>query len=207
MQEDSCSSYNQKPPLLMATAKSVLLNWPNIVGYVRILLLLVFLMTDRIELYMISYLLDALDGYLARKFDQCTIFGATLDMVVDRISSSVILLTRLYSPYNLFYVMLDWASHFIHMQASLLSKSKSHKAMDYNSTILHYYYFNRIILFSVCFGYELFSILNFIGFKDNLMYIYYISGGIFYLKHCIHALQMTKALEAILNLDLKEMSK
>eukprot|EP00835_Amoeboradix_gromovi_P006987 NODE_975_length_2652_cov_0.575793.p2 type:complete len:190 gc:universal NODE_975_length_2652_cov_0.575793:2470-1901(-) len=189
----------------MANASQILLNWPNLVGYVRFLLLLIFLMTDRIEMYMISYLLDAVDGYLARKFNQCTIFGSTLDMIVDRISSSVILLTRLYSPYHLFYVLLDWSSHFIHMQASLLNQSKSHKSMDYGSTILHYYYFNRLILFSVCFGYEMFSILNFIGYKDNGIYL--ASGIVFYFKHFIHALQLVKAVEAILKLDIKATNK
>ena len=185
----------------MATVSSILLNWPNIVGYIRFMLLLIFLATDRIELYVVSYLLDAVDGYLARKFNQCTIFGSTLDMIVDRISSSVILLTRLYSSFNLFYVLLDWSSHFIHMQASLLGKSKSHKAMDYNSTILHYYYFNRVILFSVCFGYELFNILNFVGYRNN--YFYSGSEIIFYLKHGIHGLQLFKALQSIVHLDTK----
>eukprot|EP00834_Sanchytrium_tribonematis_P002090 NODE_58_length_28395_cov_1.465720.p19 type:complete len:188 gc:universal NODE_58_length_28395_cov_1.465720:4158-4721(+) len=178
----------------------ILLNWPNLVGYVRILLLLGFLLTEQIELYIVSYLLDALDGYLARKYNQCTLFGATLDMVVDRISSSVILLTRLQSSVNLFYVLLDWTSHFVHMQSALLSKSKSHKNVDYNSKLLHLYYYNRTILFSICFGYELFNICNFIGWKHD--WIYYSSGIIFYLKHLIHAVQLGKALEAILHIDL-----
>ena len=179
----------------------ILFNYPNCVGYVRIILLLLFLAFDKIELYMLSYLLDALDGYLARKYNQCTTFGGVLDMIVDRISSSVILLTKLYSPMNLFYVLLDWSSHFIHMQASLLNHSKSHKSMDYGSKILHMYYFNRTVLFSVCFGYELYNILEYMD--RSFGFVYFCAACIFYFKNILHGIQLCYALKAILMIDVE----
>ena len=42
-------------------------------------------------LYSVSCLLDALDGYAARYFNQSTTFGAVLDMVTDRCSTACLL--------------------------------------------------------------------------------------------------------------------
>ena len=42
-------------------------------------------------LYTISCLLDALDGFAARRFGQSTRFGAVLDMVTDRCTTACLL--------------------------------------------------------------------------------------------------------------------
>ena len=58
--------------------------------YVRIVLVLTsyYVMFTRPWLacsaYFSNVLLDELDGIAARKFDQCTQFGAVLDMIIDR---------------------------------------------------------------------------------------------------------------------------
>ena len=60
---------------------------PNLIGYARIFFAFVafhFAFTDAIKFagfYTLSMGLDAFDGMAARHFDQCSRFGAVLDMV------------------------------------------------------------------------------------------------------------------------------
>ena len=73
-----------------------------------------------------SSTLDAFDGMAARKFNQCTNFGAVLDMVCDRASDACILafLGALYPKYAfIFYgdILLDLTSHWYQMYAALSS--------------------------------------------------------------------------------------
>eukprot|EP00435_Cladocopium_sp_Y103_P001563 s104_g1.t1 len=73
--------------------RDVLLLWPNVVCYIRALLgafaLGLAWFPKRPEptavclLYVVSMSLDFLDGYLARRLQQQTKFGAALDVVVD----------------------------------------------------------------------------------------------------------------------------
>ena len=82
-------------------------------------------------LYFISYILDALDGVCARKFDQCIYvlrvtylvgshFGAVLDMICDRFCtcSLYLSLTHLYPQQKYYYTLLmilEIVSHWIQM--------------------------------------------------------------------------------------------
>jgi len=57
----------------------VLLNIPNLVGYIKLLLLVIGIFQDTklfLTLYAISSSLDFLDGYLARMFNQESVLGA-----------------------------------------------------------------------------------------------------------------------------------
>ena len=69
---------------MSVTTQQVLLYVPNLIGYARIILLLLSLRTMLTDpyttaaLYMLSALLDAFDGMAARKLNQCTKFGAML---------------------------------------------------------------------------------------------------------------------------------
>mmetsp|Transcript_36159 Transcript_36159/g.35111 ORF Transcript_36159/g.35111 Transcript_36159/m.35111 type:complete len:88 (-) Transcript_36159:469-732(-) len=73
------------------------LYFSNIVDYIRLLAILVswkFAYSDPeifAVLYISSYSLDVVDGILARAFNQCTYFGAQLDIFTDRFSSSTLL--------------------------------------------------------------------------------------------------------------------
>src|SRR5690242_1032986 len=88
-------------------------------------------------LYSVSCLLDALDGYAARACEQSTKFGAVLDMVTDRCTTSC-LLVFLSSAFPRFAILfqglisLDFASHYIHMYATLVTGgvNSSHKNVD-----------------------------------------------------------------------------
>ena len=133
-------------------------------------------------LYSISCLLDALDGFAARHFEQSTQFGSVLDMVTDRCTTSCLLvfLSSAWPRWALLFqglISLDLASHYIHMYATLTmaGSGKSHKQVsESRSRLLHLYYTDRVglefdcglahvkyiqnVLFTVCALNELFFI-------------------------------------------------
>jgi CDP-diacylglycerol--inositol 3-phosphatidyltransferase len=102
-------------------------------------------------LYSISCLLDALDGYAARHFEQSTRFGAVLDMVTDRCTTACLLvfLASAFPRWSLVFqglISLDLASHYMHMYATLvMGGGESHKKVDKSrSWILNLYYTNKV---------------------------------------------------------------
>lgn len=103
-------------------------------------------------LYSISCLLDALDGYAARYYEQSTRFGAVLDMVTDRCTTSCLLvfLSSAFPRWAIIFqslISLDFASHYIHMYTTLVmgGADQSHKSVDKDrSWILNLYYTNRV---------------------------------------------------------------
>lgn len=109
-------------------------------------------------LYSISCLLDALDGYAARYFEQSTRFGAVLDMVTDRCTTSCLLvfLSSAWPRWAIVFqglIALDFASHYIHMYATLVvhGADSSHKNVDKSeSWLLNLYYTNKVGSCSQC---------------------------------------------------------
>ena len=103
-------------------------------------------------LYSISCLLDALDGYAARYFEQSTRFGAVLDMVTDRCTTACLLvfLSSAWPRWAIVFqglISLDLASHYVHMYATLImgGSDTSHKKVDKSrSFILNLYYTNKV---------------------------------------------------------------
>ncbi|RMZ91189.1 hypothetical protein DV736_g1589, partial [Chaetothyriales sp. CBS 134916] len=152
--------------------ENIFLFIPNIIGYVRIFLAFASLYYMPIHprtcslLYSISCLLDALDGFAARRYNQSTTFGAVLDMVTDRCTTSCLLvfLAQAFPRWSIVFqalISLDLASHYIHMYAMLHlgGSGTSHKKVDEKrSWILHLYYTNRTVLFIFCAFNELFFI-------------------------------------------------
>lgn len=69
---------------------------PNVIGYLRIILLVAcyFYKDHQFEkfaiLYFISFCLDYFDGLTARAFKQCSRFGGLLDMLTDRMGTLVL---------------------------------------------------------------------------------------------------------------------
>ena len=102
-------------------------------------------------IYAVSCLLDALDGYFARKLNQHTKFGAVLDMVTDRCTTTCLLvflataMLRYAMAFQLL-ISLDLASHYVHMYATLsMGGGGSHKNVDAKrSWLLHLYYSNKV---------------------------------------------------------------
>ncbi|KAA1071356.1 CDP-diacylglycerol-inositol 3-phosphatidyltransferase [Puccinia graminis f. sp. tritici] len=134
--------------------ENVFLFLPNLIGYTRIILAAVslhFMSYHPIYCtiaYIISQLLDAVDGQVARMLGQTSKFGAVLDMVTDRCTTSCLLcfLSSVYPQWAIMFqslIALDFASHYIHMYSSMVAGSKSHKTVSKKqSRILHSYYTN-----------------------------------------------------------------
>lgn len=128
------------------------------VGYFRIVLAIASLYYMPLHprtcslLYSISCLLDALDGYAARYFNQSTRFGAVLDMVTDRCTTSCLLvfLSSAFPRWAIVFqglISLDFASHYLHMYATLAmgGSAESHKNVDKSrSWLLNLYYTNKV---------------------------------------------------------------
>ena len=132
----------------------IFLYVPNIVGYVRLLLLLASTQYEGynfVALFIISATLDFVDGYTARLFDQATLFGSCFDMMIDRLST-VVIMYRIIAAEPKYTViltqlfMIDFISHFLHFNVSLITK-KHHK--DMTSRLLRFYY-NKSVLFAIC---------------------------------------------------------
>ena len=127
-------------------------------GYFRILLAISSLYYMPVHprtcciLYSVSCLLDAFDGFAARRLDQSTKFGAVLDMVTDRCTTSCLLvfLASAFPRWSIVFqglISLDLASHYMHMFATLTMNGSgtSHKMVDESrSWILKQYYSNNV---------------------------------------------------------------
>ncbi|CAL3963314.1 hypothetical protein PZA11_000974 [Diplocarpon coronariae] len=166
------------------THENIFLFYPNIIGYVRIVLAFASLYYMPLHprtcslLYSISCLLDALDGYAARYFEQSTRFGAVLDMVTDRCTTACLLvfLSSAWPRWALLFqglISLDLASHYVHMYATLImgGTETSHKKVDKSrSYILNLYYTNKTVLFLFCALNEVFFIaLYLLSFSSPLL--------------------------------------
>jgi CDP-diacylglycerol--inositol 3-phosphatidyltransferase len=100
---------------------------PNLIGWVRFVTLFVgvffALAGDEHTIcfpifYTISQGLDAIDGKAAHYFNQCTRFGAALDMVCDRasVATMFMVLAILYPNFSMVFVIcfvLDFGSHWL----------------------------------------------------------------------------------------------
>lgn len=153
------------------TDENIFLFVPNLIGYLRIVLALCSLYFMPLHprrcsfLYSISCLLDALDGMAARKFQQSTRFGAVLDMVTDRCATACLLvfLSTAKPALSMIFqllISLDFASHYMHMYATLVmgGQGQSHKNVSSKNRLMYLYYTNKWVLFVCCALNELFFI-------------------------------------------------
>jgi CDP-diacylglycerol--inositol 3-phosphatidyltransferase len=164
--------------------ENIFLFVPNLIGYSRVVLALTSLYYMPLHprtctiLYSVSCLLDALDGYAARAYEQSTKFGAVLDMVTDRCTTSCLLvfLAQAFPRWSIVFqglISLDLASHYMHMYATLSmgGSAKSHKDVSASrSWILRQYYSNKWVLFTFCCLNEVFFIaLYLLSFSSPLL--------------------------------------
>lgn len=164
--------------------ENIFLFWPNLIGYCRVVLAIASLYYMPLHprtcslLYSISCLLDALDGFAARHFEQSTKFGGVLDMVTDRCTTACLLvfLASAWPRWSIVFqglISLDLASHYMHMYATLSmgGSGQSHKNVDESrSWVLKMYYTNKGVLFTFCALNELFFIaLYLLSFSSPLL--------------------------------------
>lgn len=210
-------------------SENVFLFVPNLIGYTRVImagLSLHYMSYHPIYctlLYSVSCLLDAVDGQAARALGQTSKFGAVLDMVTDRCTTSCLLcyLCSAYPAYAIVFqllVALDFSSHYMHMYSSLVTGSTSHKLVTSDvSRILWMYYNDSRTLFFVCAGNELFFVSLYLmkwtttptglaGLRGltypQLMAL--VTFPIFAIKNIINVVQLWKASKILVGVDLAE---
>merc|ERR1712062_328135 len=159
---------SKKQRKMKVTTTQVFLYVPNIIGYLRIILVLFSLVTSltspftTVGLYMSSRLLDAFDGYFARELNQFTKFGAMLDLLTDCTATSMLLMTLsvLFPHYLIWFQIsmgLDIVSHWLHCHVTLELGKTSHKLVSEDTNIvLRIYYSSKKVLFGMCAGNEIF---------------------------------------------------
>ncbi len=173
--------------------------------------------------YFFSFALDLFDGMAARYFDQKSKLGATLDMVIDRISTAGLLmvLSVLYSEkthYFIYLMMLDVGSHWLQTHSGFMDVpdkglllKDNHKGLEEKFWILNFYYKNKYGLLIICLGAELFLLFlyyaHFNKFLFEDIYFYntiYILGIIYAIKQFISVIQVISASQRIARFDLIE---
>ncbi|MEM7055411.1 MAG: CDP-alcohol phosphatidyltransferase family protein [Bacteroidota bacterium] len=208
--------------------ENIYLLIPNLIGYVRILFVMVafYFCFEKhylfLSFYSMSQLLDGLDGLAARYFRQATRYGAVLDMVTDRASTAALLIasTKVYPQYaQLFMVLItiDIVSHFTHVYSSLVCGKRSHKLIYKDQNwLLRLYYTNKTVLFTLCLGNEAYMLLLYLlHFKPQcslplqlraviLPFLTYSLGMLFALKQLINVVQLIKAAQDTANFDIEE---
>jgi CDP-diacylglycerol--inositol 3-phosphatidyltransferase len=216
------------------TTTRVFLYIPNLIGYSRIFFALASFYYMQWHpkyctlLYGLSCILDALDGAAARKFNQSSRFGAVLDMVTDRCTTSSLIcyLCVAYPQWAVLFqllVSLDLSSHYMHMYAMLTTGSSSHKKVGKRSKVLNLYYTSSTVLFIFCAFNELFFVgLYLCSFPlkspPNLGYLYgyplsygtiitLVSFPVWLGKQIINAIQLYRAAVMLAESDVSDKSK
>ncbi|XP_065892261.1 uncharacterized protein [Dysidea avara] len=97
----------------MGPSTSIYLYAPNIIGYLRLLLLAVsWTCVSQPSIFVVFYsasaALDFLDGYLARRLKQISTFGAWLDVIVDNIGRTM--LWSYITRWSWIIISLEWSS-------------------------------------------------------------------------------------------------
>ncbi|OJJ06384.1 hypothetical protein ASPVEDRAFT_200308 [Aspergillus versicolor CBS 583.65] len=170
------------PSTVVSKQENVFLFIPNLIGYTRIIFAVASLHYMPYHprtcslLYSISCLLDALDGAAARRLNQSSRFGAVLDMVTDRCTTTCLLvfLASAFPKWSILFqtlISLDYSSHYIHMYATLaMGGNKSHKDVSEEwPWALRVYYSSSNVLFTVCTLNELcFIALYLLSFSSDL---------------------------------------
>ncbi|GMM28382.1 CDP-diacylglycerol--inositol 3-phosphatidyltransferase [Martiniozyma asiatica (nom. inval.)] len=198
---------------------------PNLIGFSRVLTLVLSFFTMKNHpilmfiLYSVSCILDAFDGFYARKYGQSTQFGAVLDMVTDRCStcSLIVFLGVLYPDWFICWqilISLDLASHYVHMYAQINSGSNSHKKLKEDTNwLLKLYYENRTFLFLVCAFNEIFYICLYLrafdlwGFDKFAGLLVWICVPVWGFKQVCNVIQLVNACEILVELDSQRMNK
>uniref|UniRef100_A0A0K2U665 CDP-diacylglycerol--inositol 3-phosphatidyltransferase n=2 Tax=Lepeophtheirus salmonis TaxID=72036 RepID=A0A0K2U665_LEPSM len=208
----------------LSLTKNVFLYVPNIIGYLRILFLLIAIATMQSYYtvcsfcYGLSVALDMVDGFAARTFNQSSRFGALLDMLTDRCGTMALLHTLgiFYPSYSFFFSLssiIDISMHWIHCHVSVVKGQISHKTGLKDSTItpfiLRYYYENKPFLTFMCFINEVFySSLYMSHFTTGRFYIFYILSVVAFpfamFKSVLALLQGYVAAMKVVEIDIKE---
>ena len=221
----SSSSSSQK-----CSSIDVLLFYPNLIGYIRIIFMILsfyymFLSSYDLDkkvssgswikalvFYLIAFVGDVVDGYVARSFNQSSTFGGVLDMVTDRVSTCgfLAMLPLFHGKRTGFIVamliVLDISSHWFHVM-SVTSHHKSKEALAHRNVFLRWYYGIYPLFGYCCVGTELFYVLSYV-IHDKHLPIPLIKYICFYgclpaciMKQIVNFVQLASAMDAIAQND------
>ena len=206
-------------------APNVFLFIANIMDYFRVIFCVYAFYYSKTNpvmfliLYFIAFVLDMFDGMAARALNQKSKYGATLDMITDRISTSGLLmvLSSFYPDHHhifVFLMMLDIGSHWLQTHSGFMDpnlKTDNHKNLEEKFWVLNFYYKNRLGLGITCLAAEVFLLLlYYLNFDPSLIkvtlfiYALYINGAIYGLKQFISVIQVISASHRIVRFDQKE---
>lgn len=192
---------------------------PNIIGYIRVLLLgwSIYIVLDNhrlaVLLYSVSYLMDALDGLAARLFNQTSLFGSMLDMLTDRVATMALLMTlgHIYSSHFFilqFLLALDIVSHWLHFFSANIQGKSSHKSQDGETNyLMRIYYTNKTILTLVCAAEQIFYCALLLYYYEDeqlsnyLLWPIIISLPALLFKNFINILQIQSACKVMVSID------
>ncbi len=183
---------------------------PNIIGYIRLILLCLFLILFKslplvaVLCYIFSSVLDAFDGFFARILKQSSNLGMILDYCTDRFTiaalAGVLILTL--PKFWVVWVLilgLDLFSHYCQLYFTILNGVVHHKntgAVKFKS--LRLYYSSRIVLFLSCLSQELFLstfVLYFLWPQQWMMILFALNLPGFIFKNWIHILQIAQVIQ------------
>jgi CDP-diacylglycerol--inositol 3-phosphatidyltransferase len=205
------------------TPLQVLCYYANIMDYFRVVASMYAFYRAKdspvtfVVCYFISFILDAFDGEAARRANQTSKLGATLDMVTDRISTAGLLavLSGFYEQFSVIFVyliMLDVGSHWLQTHSGFLVnvKNDNHKNLGEKFFLLKLYYTNRKVLGIVCLGAEVFLLLLYFNhfypeLMKNQIYLcfFYTNFVIYVFKQIISIIQIFGASSRIAEWDAK----
>lgn len=204
---------------------SVAIAWyyPNIIGYVRVALVIACLFISvtqpiiLVSLLIIAGLLDNLDGYVARCFQQSSRFGAVLDYVTDRITTVVyvkILADILPDYASIFYLlfMIDMASHMARLYVAMWADGNHHKEIVSEFKLLNMYYPKKSVSAMMGFcthSYELFFIVLILLYAGGepvtsvwvLWTVLLVSLPGFITKNVVHVLQLVECFRSAILME------
>ncbi|KAH9577689.1 CDP-alcohol phosphatidyltransferase [Trypanosoma melophagium] len=171
----------------------IYLFYPNLIGYVRVLLTLVsFCVLDTrpllfLSCYALAFVLDAADGILARAMGQCSHFGAIFDMWTDRAATAGLLVVLSHTAQGVMpaffttvcamLIFLDVASHFCRTYVTLFMRKSTHKDVSESIfSLLKLYYSDRKVMGAFCIGQEIsylllyvYCVYDTIGWTDTIV--------------------------------------
>ena|SRR3990167_4532687 len=141
--------------------KSPVFFIPNIIDYIRILLLISALCVFSIRpwiavwLFLTNSVLDGLDGALARKLNQQSKLGALLDFSIDRASITMILggCIWMYPRFFLYFIavmMMDIASHFAVCYATAFNSGAHLDFVSRGSKLLFWFSKKNWLRYIIC---------------------------------------------------------
>ncbi|KAL4219209.1 hypothetical protein ACF0H5_021791 [Mactra antiquata] len=151
---------------------NVFLFIPNIVDYIRIFFLVLFIVLSHHDVYqlasicyVISVALDELDGNLARHLNQTSLFGMLLDILIDEVTVFYMcsLLGSIYPQYRMYFqfiTIIDITGQWMNYQYAAMYRRNDYTRKD--NWILNIYFNKKIFTNFWVYGNHIFLLMLYV---------------------------------------------